>query len=251
MVGNHSITLLCTQCSRPFTRFVSNIRVGHHPFCSKVCQNTFQHVQGLFHRLLVPCSQCATRLTRMPSRRTKTTLYFCHSGCRETYCRDIPARFWEKVAIGQFDDCWPWCAAIDRETGYGAFSFSKSARLFLPFEKKGNAIAAHRVAFFLHTGSINPALNICHTCDNRPCCNYDHLFEGTQADNMHDMHDKGRGARGETHGMAKISEAVAKEVSCLRNTGMSGIAVGRRLGLEPAHVSMIYTGRIWKHARKS
>jgi hypothetical protein len=35
-----------------------------------------------------------------------------------------------------------------------------------------------------------------HTCDNKRCYNLDHLVVGTQADNVHDMHDRGRARNG-------------------------------------------------------
>lgn len=32
----------------------------------------------------------------------------------------------------------------------------------------------------------------CHHCDNRTCCQPEHLFEGTPSDNVQDMMAKGR-----------------------------------------------------------
>jgi len=52
---------------------------------------------------------------------------------------------------------------------------------------------AHRVAYYLEYGNITPGLCICHSCDNKICCNPEHLWMGTQQDNMDDMARKGRG----------------------------------------------------------
>ncbi len=50
---------------------------------------------------------------------------------------------------------------------------------------------------------------ICHTCDNPPCVNHEHLFLGTYADNVHDMHAKRRNclAVGADHKLATHTDA--------------------------------------------
>jgi hypothetical protein len=85
-------------------------------------------------------------------------------------------RFWDKV--NKTDDCWIWTGSIDR-CGYG----------HIRVEDK--IWQAHRYSLVLH--GRDPAGYVAmHSCDNPACVNPDHLSLGTQADNMRDMHNKGR-----------------------------------------------------------
>lgn len=83
-------------------------------------------------------------------------------------------RFWDKVDIKEPDDCWEWQAGFNGR--YGSF----------------NNGYAHRFSWELHNSKIPDGMYICHTCDNPKCVNPNHLFAGTQKDNMQDMVKKGR-----------------------------------------------------------
>lgn len=85
-------------------------------------------------------------------------------------------RFWAKVEKGP--DCWEWKAF--RNKGYGKFTYN--GRMYL----------AHRLSWILTNGPIPDGLGVLHSCDNPPCVNPDHLFLGTQLDNMRDASNKGR-----------------------------------------------------------
>jgi hypothetical protein len=53
-------------------------------------------------------------------------------------------------------------------------------------------VLVHRIAFELAHGPIPAGMKVCHCCDTPACLNPDHLFLGTQRDNLRDMYDKGR-----------------------------------------------------------
>ena len=80
-----------------------------------------------------------------------------------------------KVASG----CWEWTGPRN-EHGYGLISQS------------GRRIRAHRAAYEQTHGPIPSGALICHTCDNPPCCNPEHLWAGSMADNMRDAAAKMR-----------------------------------------------------------
>lgn len=66
----------------------------------------------------------------------------------------------------------------------------------------GGAALAHRVAWELRHGAIPPGMHVCHRCDVRLCVNPDHMFLGTQAENLADMRRKGRGSMPPRRGKA-------------------------------------------------
>lgn len=151
----------------------------------------------------------------------------------------LAERFWSKVDRGKADECWEWTAGRFK-AGYGAFARTREL---------GPAYA-HRMAYELTYGPIPDGMDVCHTCDNPPCCNPAHHFLGTHGDNMADMSAKGRaaGARGERHRSARLTREQVMEAR-RRFTGARGeiIALARAYGVSDWAMSQALHGVTWRH----
>jgi predicted XRE-type DNA-binding protein len=143
------------------------------------------------------------------------------------------ADFWALVDRRGDDECWPWKRPIKYHQ-YGQFSM---------YGKQRNP---SRWAFYLAHGDPGE-LDVCHRCDNPPCCNPTHLFAGTAKDNLGDMAAKGRSLRGERHNLAKLR---ADQVETIRELLASGRysqrAISYAYGVKHPTISNIKSGKIWK-----
>jgi hypothetical protein len=149
------------------------------------------------------------------------------------------ARFWSKV--NKTATCWLWMGS-KTTTGYGSFGISR-----------GRIEKAHRVSWELHFGSIPQGMMVCHHCDVPLCVRPDHLFLGTQSDNMCDSRDKGRlykpDVRGEKHGKSKLKEIEVVEIFT-NPSGESTRNLATRFGVAFATIWDIKKGRRWNHLKQ-
>ena len=84
--------------------------------------------------------------------------------------------FEDRITFG--DGCWLW-KGKPGSGGYGSWKHGQ----------------AHRASWEFYRGPIPAGLQVCHRCDVPLCVNPDHLFIGTQSDNIQDMYAKGRGRK--------------------------------------------------------
>lgn len=149
--------------------------------------------------------------------------------------------FWARLPSG--DGCWVWTGARQAK-GYGRVWF------------RGRIWGTHRLAWFLTRGEIHAALQVCHRCDNPPCCNPAHLFLGTNEENVADMMRKGRfnvgsRPRGADVHNARLTEADVLEIRRLHAVTGELTPLARRFRVTRQNIYRIVTGRSWRHVKEA
>jgi hypothetical protein len=142
-------------------------------------------------------------------------------------------RFWSKVE--KTDGCWNWTSCLNKK-GYGNFSVNSRMR------------RAHRVSYEMHCEPIPPGMLVLHHCDNPRCIRPDHLFLGTNADNMADKVAKGReahvGVQGVSHPRAKLTEA---QVLAIRSMRGPETRIAEKFGISVRSINDIRNRISWRH----
>lgn len=114
---------------------------------------------------------------------THPTNKFCDQRCITSWTNkrrttSNEERFWAKV--NKTRSCWVWLGK-PRGFGYGRIELLG-----------GQTQSTHRYSWELHNGPIPTGMAVLHKCDVPQCVNPDHLFLGTQLENMRDRRSKGR-----------------------------------------------------------
>jgi len=143
----------------------------------------------------------------------------------------IEERFPKKYIPEPNSGCWLWTEGVNA-CGYGTIG------------ENGNSMLAHRVSYRLHRGKFPKKMRVLHTCDMPCCVNPEHLFLGTQRDNVLDMEQKGRAyhPNGEAHGLSKLTEA---NVRAIRLDPRSSPKIARDYGVTAFSIRSIRSGRTW------
>lgn len=170
-------------------------------------------------------------------------------GIGELFGRRIDvAQFEARVRWAPGDACWEWTGSRgkrgDGTPSYGTFSMKANG--------KSRNVLAHRLAWMLVHGAIDQAVKVCHRCDNVACVRPDHLFVGSQAENLADMRAKGRAhfnrfATGAAHPNSKLSEVDVVSIRRLRAKGLTLAEIGERFDMHPSTVHDIVRGKTWAH----
>lgn len=145
-------------------------------------------------------------------------------------------RFWEYVL--KTDGCWLWQGQVDKD-GYGMYVTT--------LYNQRTTHKVHKLAFEECVGPVPLGLRVLHHCDNPPCVKPDHLFLGTQQDNLLDMCAKGRQARGENHGMRQLNTDDIIAIRRFKQERVPQHAIAKWFGVSEGNVSNILRGKRWSH----
>jgi hypothetical protein len=107
---------------------------------------------------------------------------------------------------------------INNKTGCHEWLRATLGRGYGQLWYKGEKYLAHRLSYKINKGDIGD-YHVLHTCDNPKCINPDHLWLGTNTDNMNDKIKKGRVVKGENHPQAKLTDRQIKTLKSLYSTG--------------------------------
>lgn len=111
-------------------------------------------------------------------------------------------------------------------------------------------ILSHRFSWGIHFGRIPEGLCVLHECDNRRCVNPNHLFLGTNQDNVDDKVNKNRqpDLKGENNGSAKLTSNQVREIRQLcRERKLLQKEIAKMFHISPGSISHIYTNKTWRH----
>lgn len=154
---------------------------------------------------------------------------------REEIPQRVLDRFWSTVDIRGPEDCWPWGGGYRGD--YGRVCARIDGRLI--------AFSAHRVAYITKHGAIEPDALACHSCDNPACCNPNHIFPGTSADNSKDMKNKGRSRSGGRHPRSVLTDFDVSEIRRIGRSNPSRV-LAKEFGVDASTIRSVIRGDTWK-----
>ena len=176
--------------------------------------------------------------------RTDTRIFRMEASARGIHRRThfsvddkLRSRFTKRVLQKNPQECWPWVGAV--RNGYGTIKHER------------HLLATHVVAWVNEHGcNVGEGKLVCHTCDNRLCCNPSHLYEGTYADNAHDA-DRRRNIprpRGmEIHNSVLTDEIVRLMLALRVCNGWGQRKIGNALGFNERTIENVIRREGWLH----
>ena len=161
--------------------------------------------------------------------------------------RKVFTDVWALVRQGNRDECWEWQGHTN-STGYGSMTINQ--KLY----------STHRIVYALtFPNSIefrapkDKSLKqfILHKCDNRLCCNPEHMKLGNYDDNNKDAKSKGRSKapKGANHVKAKLTQEQAEQVRLISKTGITYVELGKMFNIHANNISRIVRMRGYTESR--
>jgi HNH endonuclease len=145
--------------------------------------------------------------------------------------RPVVERIMDMVAMVPECGCWLW---LGPGNPYGQIGI----------RGEGAPTSVHRVMWEHENGPIPDGMFVLHKCDIGLCCNPNHLFLGTQQDNMTDKVNKQRQARGEKMWNALLTEPAVIEI---RESSLPYAVLAEKFGVSKRAIKAVRTRQNWKH----
>ena len=143
--------------------------------------------------------------------------------------------FWANVDA-RGTGCWPWKGAVTQR-GYGYLSYNGRTKL------------AHRIAWEQTNSTLLPLECIGWTCENRLCCNPDHMFKYRRKSHDGEVHTRTR--RGEEHPNARLRLWQIEEMRQFYATGSYTYKrLSKRYEVSQKQIGRIIRGEQWKEEAK-
>lgn len=152
---------------------------------------------------------------------------------KDKYLIKLQERLFKKTK--EENGCWIWMKGKDLY-GYGRTTI------------KNTSISAHRASWIAWKGDIPDKIYVLHKCDNPQCINPDHLFLGTQKDNMKDMISKKRDlkAKGENSGTSKLKNEQIEQIEQIRESIKSSYDISKDFNVSASNIRAIRNNKTWK-----
>lgn len=148
------------------------------------------------------------------------------------------------VRSNELTGCHEWAGGTHK-SGYGVVCYQSKIH------------KAHRFFYEQLVGQIPEGLYVCHRCHNKICVNPEHLYAGTQLQNMQDMVNAGRQARGfliakhkmgSRNAAAKLTEEAVKVIRLRLASGERQAALAKEYGVSDSTIHSLVRFQTWREA---
>lgn len=235
MPNKHSTTKIgpdsnCLNCGISFHVKPYKLKSGRGKYCSRSCFVAYRENR----RPQITCKQCGKTFRVFPARLKSNDVMFCSVFCNaKNKKRTSEERFFSFV--NKTPSCWEWTGG-QHKFGYGVMT-NNSYKTTL----------AHRISWIIHNGPIPPGMSVLHSCDNPKCVNPQHLFIGSQKDNISDMVSKGRHCHGESARFSKLSDEKVKFIREANLYGFTLSQIAKQFHVDIETIRMAIKRQTWKH----
>lgn len=144
-------------------------------------------------------------------------------------------RFWKRVEIVPFHGCYEWLGPKSPK-GYGWFTIP-------------GAKMAHRASWILHHGKIPCGYHVLHKCDNPGCVRIEHLYLGTNSDNIRDkvLRNRTQRLKGQMNPSVILSKKQVLHIRREYSRGKTQGVLAKKFKISQANISRIVRRETWAH----